>query len=172
MKAFRALAVAGAFVAASFQAQAATEDWGVHGPGRIEANFPGAGPLDDAFTDSFLFSLTEDTTLRAAAVSVNLPPAFELLGGVVQLFRAETGVDSLLGTFGFNGTTGNVNHTFASLMAGDYYYLVSGMASGSLGGGYLLTSTSIAAVPEPAQFSLFLAGLLAAGVVLRKRRQI
>jgi len=166
MNLLRSLALACTVAAATFQAHAIAVDWGPHGSAESGFNAPAQGMIND----SFEFSVGAGTTLAAVAVANNLPPVFDLRNGFVQLFRTESGPDQMLAMFGFDGTTGNVVHTFASLVAGDYYYLVTGLAQGTNGAAFLLTSTTVANVPEPTQLSMFLVGLAAAGLVLRKRR--
>jgi PEP-CTERM motif len=166
MKTLCALALAASLAAATLQAHAVVVDWGPHDAAEAKALVAPPGPL----ADTFLFSLTPGSTVTAVAVANNLSSVFNLGSGMVQLFRVETGPDALLGMFGFDGTSGSTAHTFASLAAGDYFYLVSGMANGSAGAVYALTST-VAPVPEPAQAGLFGAGLLACGLALRKRRR-
>lgn len=61
---------------------------------------------------------------------------------------------------------GSVIDQSGVLAAGDYSVRISGVADGALGGGYQL---SIAAVPEPAEWTMLLAGLAVLGFIARRK---
>jgi hypothetical protein len=164
MNRFKQFLMAAAFCAASVQAHAASTDWDTHGAAEFGFGVTAPGVV----IDSFEFSLADGSTLSTTAVSNNLAPAFGLSGGLVQLFKVQSGPDTLVGFFGFDGTTGSTPHTFASLVAGEYFYLISGLATGTAGAIYTLTST-VSLVPESGAGLLFATGLLGLAVVSRRR---
>lgn len=135
-------------------------DWGVHDAMETGGQVVAPG----SFEDAYLFSLDAPTTLFASAASVGIPGMSGIAGGTVSLFMDVFGPDLLIGSFGFDGTTGTSPATFAGLASGHYYYLVAGTGLG-LGGLYGLVS----AVPEPETYALLLAGLLMVLVLSRRR---
>ncbi|NLZ43165.1 MAG: PEP-CTERM sorting domain-containing protein, partial [Comamonadaceae bacterium] len=56
------------------------------------------------------------------------------------------------------------------LNPGKYFYMVTGNGNGSLGGGYVITST-LAPVPEPENAAMLLAGLGMLGFLMSRRRR-
>jgi len=158
--------LAALLAALSLPALAASDDWGVHDALEVTAQHSATGAISDFFS----FSLGTTTSLSATAVANNNPPAnvLHLTDGLVSLYRDVAGPDQLIGSFNFNGTTGDIGHTFADLVSGSYYYLVTGSATGHAGAVYSLTS-AIAAVPEPETYALLLGGLAAIGMVARRR---
>lgn len=136
-------------------------DWGTHGTAEAGGSVASPG----AFADAFVFSLAAPTTLFSSAVANNLGTAFGIADGRVALYADVAGPDTLLGSYAFDGGSGDTPHSFAARAAGDYYYLVSGLATGLAGGVYTLTS----AVPEPETLALLLAGLLIVWTVSRRR---
>lgn len=57
----------------------------------------------------------------------------------------------------------------ANLAAGEYYFAVSGIGVGSLGGIYQY-AVSAAPVPEPGEWALMLSGLGLMGFMMRRRQ--
>jgi hypothetical protein len=158
---------AAAFIAiGAMQVHAATTDWGPHDT----VEFGDHKVLTPtSFEDTFGFSVTGGTSLSATAVSNNLGNAFNIDGGTVKLYEVAAGPDLLIGSFSFDGTTGSTSHSFDALASGDYYYLVSGDATGAAGGWYSVSSAIAAPVPEPHVTGLMLAGLGALGMLARRR---
>lgn len=159
------LALLAAAAALSFSAQATTTNWGNHDPLEVAAAITPLG----AFTDDYLFSLAGPVSLFSTAVSNNLTSVLGITGGTVSLFMETGAVDVAMGAFAFNDTTGSISYSFGALAGGDYYYLVSGTGTGTLGGFYTLTST-VSAVPEPQSYALLLGGLGAIGFLVMRRR--
>ena len=144
-------------------AQAATTNWGTHDT--IET---GIQSLNGSFTEIFNFSLTAPTTsLTTLAVSLEISPLLGLSSdSMVWLYKENGAVDQFLSAYSF-GTAFTAN----SLLAGDYYYKVTGSTTG-LGGGVLaLTSTTapLAPVPEADTYAMMLAGLGMLGLMAKRR---
>lgn len=160
-----AIAVASAL---AFNAHATNTDWSTHDILEIAAQVTPVG----SFSDSYQLSLTGTRNLFSTAVSNNVSNNKEsvlgLIGGMVSLYRDVLGPDVAVGSFAFDGKSGDSSLPFAALVAGDYYYTVSGIGSGSQGGLYTFTSTA-APVPEPQTFALILGGLAAVGMMIRRR---
>jgi len=152
--------------AVAFSAHANTTDWGQHGPLELAAVVTPVG----AFEDAYLFELADSTGLFSTAVSNNLNGLLGLTGGMVSLFREAGAVDVALGSFAFDDKTGNISHAFGALAAGDYFYRVTGMGTGSIGGFYTISS-AVSPVPEAQTVTLLFSGLGVMGfLALRQRR--
>lgn len=142
----------------SFNANAATVDWGTHGALQTGASMAPVG----SFVDTYLFSLSSPMVLTSSAVSNNLGSVLGLSDSMVALFADVLGPDQMIGSYLFSGESGALTHSFGSLLAGSYYYVVSGLGAGTMGGFYALASAQEAAVsvvPEPSALALMLAGL-------------
>lgn len=142
----------------SFNANAATFDWGTHAALQTGAAMTPVG----SFADTYLFNLSSAVALTSSAVSNNLGSVLGLSGGMVTLFSDVPGPDLSLGSYLFSGETESLTHSFGSVLAGSYYYVVSGVGSGTMGGFYALASaheTAVSVVPEPSALALMLAGL-------------
>lgn len=147
----------------AFNAQAASTNWGAHGPLEIGTNLAAPGSISDTFT----FTVGNGASLVSSAVQLGSPGVLNIENGVVKLYREQGIEDALLGSYSFDGTTGTVFHTFDLTSAGTYYYQVVGEATGSFGGYYSISSA--AAVPEPTSLALTLVGLATAGAIYRRR---
>lgn len=159
------IAAAALSVLAVGAAQADDHDWGSHDPLELIAILANPG----AFTDNIMFSISGSSNLSSTTVANNLLSVLNVQNGMVSLFKEAGATDTLIGSYSFDGTTGSTWHTFTSLAAGDYYYQVTGNATGSQGGFYSLTS-AVQAVPEPETYALLLAGLGIMGSLYRRRK--
>jgi len=155
-----------AFAGAAQATTYSTFDWGVHDTLELAAEQTAVG----GFEDTYLFTLPDHVQLYSSAVSINVNQVLGLSDGNVTLFREAGVVDSEVGSFNFGPASGNTTHGFGSPLAGDYYYRVTGMGTGSHGGEYTLTST-VTAVPEPGAAVMMLAGLGALLFMSKRRRQ-
>lgn len=169
--ALRRAALAAAVIAAVgawAPAQAVDIDWGAHGPARRAQRNPLA-----YFLDTYAFSVGSGSwQIASTAVSNELTlagsPVYAILGGSYGLYAdpddtPESGDETAVGAglANFNGLTGALS-SLAVIGQGRYYHLVTGLAYGSAGGAYQLSS-AVAAVPEPAALALWLAGAAAPG---------
>ncbi|URI06108.1 FxDxF family PEP-CTERM protein [Aquincola tertiaricarbonis] len=153
-------------------------DWGNHGPARLAQANP--GPEGSFFNDAYAFSLgagswTIASTVVANELMLGGNAVYSIIGGVYGLYAdpdgtPESGDEALIGTdSAFNGTTGELSMQ-ATVGQGRYYYLVTGLAAGTAGGAYQLSS-AVAAVPEPASAALLLAGAAVVGGIATRRRR-
>lgn len=136
-------------------AQATTFDWGHHDSIEYGSVFNTPG----AFEDFFAFNLTPLSDLASTSVSNNIPVITDISGGLVELYQGsywDATADTLVGSYAFDGTTGSSPTLFGSLSTGDYYYRVTGTATGLAGGFYTISS---APIPEPETYAMLLAGL-------------
>jgi len=156
---------AAALAMAALQASAITVDWDGHDALEVGSDRVARG----SFEDTYEFSLDQGATLSATAVSNNLGRAFRIRDGLVALYQVSGGDDVLVDSFSFDGTTGDSPFTFSSLLAGDYFYEVSGLATGRAGGWYSLTSAQVSAIPEPNVAALLAAGFGVLVMVSRRR---
>ena len=162
------LAVAAALSGAA-QAQIVVP-WGNHDVGELGGTlFFGTGS-SFAFDVVYTFSLSNTVNALAVGVTNDAPGLFDINGAKAELYasngNANFSDDTLLGSFTFDSTA--VTHTFSPLVAGNYFYRVTGHVDGPLGGSYLLSS-HIDAVPEPETYAMFLAGLGLMGAIARRR---
>jgi hypothetical protein len=142
-----------------------TTNWGVHGDLEVAAVTHDPG----SFTDTISFSIPGTSNISSTTVANNLLTVLNLQGGSVSLFREAGATDTLLGQYNFDGTTGSTWHTVSGLTAGDYYYQITGNATGSKGAFYSITS-SVTPVPEPETYAMLLAGLGVVGSLYRRRK--
>jgi PEP-CTERM motif len=148
--------LAATLAAMSWQAQAVSlstfnDNGGVH-----EAIEYASSIVTGSASDKYTFTLASPGTLEADGVALGM------LSGMVKLFKEAGAVDTVIGSFGL--APGSA--TFASLAAGDYYYLVSAAGKGA----YLLES-ALTAVPEPETYALILAGLGAVLMIQARHRR-
>lgn len=150
-------------------ALAVTTLWGVHDALEVAAPRSPTG----VFEDLFLFSLVVERTLMSTSVSNNLGSILGLDDSRVSLFKEAGDAYTALGSYNFNGSTGNLSFPFGALDAGSYYFRVNGAGTGSAGGFYAFNSTlsEVPPVPKPNNIAPMLAGFAGMGVLLRRRRQ-
>ncbi|OYW30740.1 MAG: hypothetical protein B7Z51_06320 [Methyloversatilis sp. 12-65-5] len=162
-KSLLAVAVTGLFAVSGVQAAGHTTDWGVHDTLEIaiESVEPGL------FSDIFEFSLTSVSSLSTSASSIEFSPFLGITDGIVYLYKEMGASDTFVSAYGFSESFFTAN----SLAAGDYYYKVTGMATGSGGGVFSLVSTTapIAVVPEADTYLMMLAGLGMIGLMAKRR---
>lgn len=159
-----AAVVSGLFAVGS--ANAATTSWDDHDT--IESST--FEVLSGALSEIFTFTLTAPTTtLSTLAISVEgkNSPFFGLSADSMVWLYQETGAtDTFVSAYSFGKF-----FTAYGLTAGDYYYKVTGSTTGTLGGGFVLTSTTapVAVVPEADTYAMMLAGLGMIGLMAKRR---
>ncbi len=123
------------------------------------------------FEHEYLFHLNGTVDALATAVSNDALTKFNIDGGKVELFMSNGDInytnDVSMGSFAFDSTA--INSTFSHLLAGDYYYQVTGAVMGNKGGGYQIFS-EVSPVPEPETYAMLLAGLGLVGFMVRRRK--
>jgi len=155
-------------------ASATAISWGPHdAPAESNLAYVSSG----SFSDVYSFSLASAEQTTSSVVSLNLLSIYAITGGNYSLFM-DTGAagpdagDALEGSWSFDGTTGSTSHT-VNLAAGNYYYVVTGMASGTGDGarnaGIYNIASTITPVPEPESYALMLAGLAVMGGICSRR---
>jgi hypothetical protein len=159
-------AMAAAACVASIAADATTVDWGAHDDLEVAAILDSAGAFDDKIT----FTLANTSNLASTTVANNLTSVLGIGNGSVTLFKDNGGGSvTNLGSYAFDGSTGGNWHTSLNLSFGQYFYEIQGVANGSQGGFYSITS-HITPAPEPESYALLLAGLGAIGLLYRRRQ--
>ena len=162
------IAVIAAASALALNAHATDTIWGTHDP---IFEFSGPNFVSGSFNDSIFFSLPAALNLLFnTTVSNNNTATFSIKDGLVSLYADGAVSDTFLGSFPFTGATGVSSHEFAPVSGGDYFYRITGVANGTSGGLYNVTSTVTTPVPEPQTYALLLAGLGVIGFVARRRR--
>ena len=130
----------------------------------------GAAQVVGNFSDTWAFQLGEDGSTLSSAVALSLSGAYHITDGEYGLYSGTVGNGTELGSWSFNGTSGDTYHLVSLMSSGPYYFLVSGLADGKDGGLYTLSVT--APIPEPETYALLLAGLALVGFVARRRKGI
>ncbi len=138
-------------------------------------NFQLAAPVDDVY--NFNIAAASDLFTYAKefeSLDVSMAPAnFTLYSGTSAGSSGTPG--TMIGTtFSFAGGTA-VTTTYANLAAGNYFFEVTGNATGVLGADYDLNINAntpggpLPGVPEPANMALLLAGLGLIGFMVKRR---
>lgn len=115
-----------------------------------------------SFIDFFNFSLSNVANVSGAAVSL------ELTLGSLDLLNIDNLSLALYNSANSLVASGSSSLNVSNITGGNYYVRVAGDANGIAGGQYLF-GLAIQAVPEPEQWMLFMAGLLAVGSIARRR---
>lgn len=141
----------------------AATDWGTHDPVETGVMF-----VTGSFSEIFNFTLTDPTAeLSTLAVASTSEPVFSLApDAMVWLYKEAGAIDTFVSAYSF-GTL----FTAYNLTDGDYYYKVTGTATGTLGGVFALTSTTapVTVVPEADTYAMMLAGLGMLGLMAKRR---
>lgn len=170
-----AFALAATVLSAPVYADNLSANWGTHDLAEIGLGYHFA--QTGSFVDTFSFNLALTSDLSSVTVANNLPQIFGIANGVVSLFNGvanDNTADALIGSYTFNGTSGETAHAFNALTSGNYFYQVKGDITGSVGGNYILSSAAVASsstppVPEPETYAMLLAGLGVVTIAARRR---
>jgi hypothetical protein len=124
-----------------------------------------------SFADIFNFTVgaTNHTILASAVgiVSDGTPTAGVISNLTLDLFAGSGATGSALETR--LSADGSLIDLATVLASGDYSARISGVADGEVGGGFQF---SIAAVPEPAEWMMLLAGLVVVGFMARRKTNL
>jgi len=138
-------------------------------------NFQLAQPIDDVYN----FNLADASDLFTYAkefesMDVSMDPATFTLYTGTSAGASGTPATMVGSTFSFAGGAA-VTTTYANLAAGNYFFEVTGNATGVLGADYDLNINAntpggpLPGVPEPANMALLLAGLGLMGFMVKRR---
>ena len=137
-------------------------------------NFDAAQPVDDVYN----FNIAAASDLFAYAkefesLDVSLDPADFTLYTGTSTGNSGTAGTMVGSTMSFGGGSA-VTTTYSNLGAGDYFFEVTGNATGVLGADYDLyinanTPSGTLTVPEPTNMALLLAGIGLMGIVAKRR---
>jgi len=130
------------------------------------ANFSNSGPIGTNFNDNWFFGLGQPGVgglVTNVDVTVGSTTILDISPFTVNLYAESGGVP--FGPVLATGTSFNV----PSLPSGLYDLVITGTATGVLGGQYVGT-VAASAVPLPAAAWLLLSGLAGVGAMARRRR--
>lgn len=125
-----------------------------------------------SFVDQLKFSVTTPTLSAGwvADMQFGAPGfgTFDITGLSVQLY---TEGGTLLNNLD-SSPLSTADYKFGSgvFLPGNYYFTVSGVGAGSLGGQYTFYASTLAPVPEPEAYAMLLAGLGLIGGIVRRRK--
>lgn len=124
-----------------------------------------------SFADIFNFTIGgSGHTLVTSVVGVSpdgTPTVGTVSGLTLELFAGSGATGSALDTR--LSLDGSLIDLATVLAGGDYSARISGVADGGLGGGFQF---AIAAMPEPAEWMMLLAGLLVVGFMTRRKTSL
>jgi PEP-CTERM motif len=164
-----------AVVLSVLSAGAATATTTALGPAPIGSPlaFGGFAP-PGSFLDFFTFTLPPNGGSGYSVSNFTLLPS--LYNTVFTNFNLVSNADGLIGTgddtvvaSSTSVGAGALSLTFAANGGGNYYLSVIGLTNGPQGGVYN-GAISVSAVPEPETYALMLAGVVAIGFVVMRRR--
>ena len=138
-------------------------------------NFQLAQPVDDVYN----FNIADASDLFTYAkefesLDVSMAPASFTLYSGTSAGASGTVANMIGSTFSFAGGAA-VTTTYANLAAGNYFFEITGNATGVLGADYDLNINAntpggpLPGVPEPANMALLLAGLGLMGFMVKRR---
>lgn len=117
-----------------------------------------------SFSDIFQFNLLAESDFSASLASLELALGPLNVFSISNLsFDLYSQLDPMVSL-----ASGTQALGIDDLAVGNYFIRISGNANGAFGGNYLFGMTAMP-VPEPEQWMLFLAGLLAVGSISRRR---
>ena len=148
-------------------AQAATELGTLSSTTQVKTDFFG----EASFVDIFNFTVGGGThTVLASAVGVapdGTPTVGTLSGLTLELFTGSGAIGSAFTTR--VNLDGSLIDLATVLGSGDYSARVTGLANGGAGGGFQF---AIAAMPEPAEWMMLLAGFVVVGFMTRRKTSL
>ena len=158
--------IAAAAMMGSAQVGANTYDMGTLLPTtQAQTGFFAAG---GSFVDIYNFTIAaEYKTLATSAVSYSPTGAGNISDLTLTLYGGTDGTGSVLASF--SSSNGSQIDYSKLLAAGNFSVKVSGFADGQAGGGY---NFSIAAVPEPSEWMMLLAGFMVVGFMARRKTSL
>ena len=158
--------IAAAGVMESAQAQVPNPDLGILSPAaKTETGFRTSG----SFADIFNFSIGADHHGFLGTAVGLATDGTQKIGAIsdltLTLFAGSNATGPIQGSV--TSTNGSLIDLASALVQGDYSARISGLiADSTLGGGYQFVAS---ANPEPAEWTLLLAGLVVVGFIARRR---